>query len=58
MGWMTPNLSNFEGIQGDVGTLIRYLIVAWTTAGIGEEIIWRGFLMVKFPNYLKMKRKA
>ena len=25
--------------------LLRFIVIAWTTAGFGEEVIWRGFFM-------------
>ena len=58
LGWYTPNYSNFSTIQGNVGALIKYLTVAWTTAGIGEEIIWRGFMMGQISLLFKDKKKG
>ncbi len=39
------DLSTFDVLKGNVGMLALYLGVSWTTAGFGEEIIWRGFLL-------------
>ena len=40
-----PDTSRFEAIQGNWSLLLLFLVVAWTTAGFGEEVIWRGFFM-------------
>lgn len=37
--------SRFENMKGNIGLFVMYLIVSWTTAGFGEEVIYRGFLM-------------
>jgi membrane protease YdiL (CAAX protease family) len=37
--------SNFANMKGNVGMFLMYLMVSWTTAGFGEEVINRGFLM-------------
>ena len=58
MGWYTPNYSNFTTIQGNVGALLKYLTIAWTTAGIGEEIIWRGFMMGQISQLFEDKKKG
>ncbi len=58
MGWLTPNYSSFNTIKHDVVWLIRYLTIAWTTAGIGEEIIWRGFLMGQISQLFEDKKKG
>lgn len=35
----------YAAIEGNNQMLITYLIVSWTTAGFGEELIFRGFFM-------------
>lgn len=50
--------SNFEGLSGNISKLITFLVLSWTFAAIGEEIIYRGYifqLLVKVfqkSNYL------
>ena len=40
-----PDYTRFEALRGNLSMLLLYLTVSWTTAGFGEEIIVRGFLM-------------
>lgn len=40
-----PDLSRFAGMEGNLPMLLLFLAVSWTTAGFGEEVIWRGFVM-------------
>lgn len=32
-------------LKGNVGLFLMYLLASWTTAGFGEEVLHRGFLM-------------
>jgi membrane protease YdiL (CAAX protease family) len=45
---LTPDMSRFEVLRGNVAALFGGLVVVWTTAAFGEEMLFRGFLM----NYL------
>jgi membrane protease YdiL (CAAX protease family) len=39
-----PDLSSYE--EGmTIWRLLGWIAIAWTTAGFGEEVIWRGFFM-------------
>jgi membrane protease YdiL (CAAX protease family) len=40
-----PDLSRFEAIKGNLQMLAVYIGVSWTTAGFGEEIVWRGLIL-------------
>jgi len=51
-GWELPDLSRFESMQGNLPMLLLFLAVSWTTAGFGEEIIWRGFVMTRGARIL------
>lgn len=51
-GVQLPDLSRFESIRGNIPMLLLWLVVAWTTAGFGEEIIWRGFVMSRVARVL------
>lgn len=42
----TPEV--YETIEGNNSRLIIYLVVSWTTAGLGEEIIYRSFFLGQF----------
>lgn len=45
VGLSGQDLSGYESIEGNNGLLAIFLTVSWTTAGFGEEMIFRGFLM-------------
>jgi membrane protease YdiL (CAAX protease family) len=41
------DLSAFEDLKGNVGNLAFLLLMTWTLAALGEEIVYRGFLQVR-----------
>ncbi len=45
IGAPLPDLSRFAAMEGNLPMLLLFLTVSWTTAGFGEEAIWRGFVM-------------
>lgn len=45
VGLPGQDLSGYESMEGNNGLLAIFLTVSWTTAGFGEEMIFRGFLM-------------
>lgn len=51
-GIQLPDYSRFEEIRGNLPMLFVWLGVSWTTAGFGEEIIWRGFVMTRLAKIL------
>lgn len=54
---MTPlDYSDFENVPGNIGLLLMYLTVSWTTAGFGEEVVYRGFLMGNLARLLGGKK--
>ena len=38
------DLSQFAGLQGDLGSLLVLLALTWTLAAVGEEIVYRGYI--------------
>jgi membrane protease YdiL (CAAX protease family) len=44
LGLARPNFGAFGAIQGRVGGYLSWLLVAWSSAAIGEELQFRGFL--------------
>lgn len=40
----TQDLSTFENLKGNLGNLLLFLILTWTLAAFGEEIVYRGYL--------------
>jgi uncharacterized protein len=45
MGWPAPAFDKLKLVPGDLASLAFYLSIAWTTAAIGEELLFRGFLL-------------
>jgi membrane protease YdiL (CAAX protease family) len=43
--WAPLDLSRFAGLRGDWHRLAWWLLVAWTSAAIAEELVFRAFLM-------------
>jgi hypothetical protein len=41
------DLSQFAGLQGDLGSLLIFLGLSWTVAAVGEEIVDRGYLPLR-----------
>ena len=58
VGLSGQDISSYEGIEGNNGLLAIYLTVSWTTAGFGEEMIFRGFLMAGLARCLGMSKAA
>ena len=44
------NLSNFEGLKGNVPGLLLMLTVMWVMAAFGEEFFFRGYLMNRLAH--------
>ncbi|MCZ6636371.1 MAG: CPBP family intramembrane metalloprotease [bacterium] len=57
-GLPEQDISSYEGIEGNNSLLAIYLTVSWTTAGFGEELIFRGFLLAGLARCLGMSRAA
>ncbi|MBI0401140.1 CPBP family intramembrane glutamic endopeptidase [Cyclobacterium marinum] len=43
--------SNMNQLEGNFGLSIVWLLIVWATAGFGEEIIFRGYLMRQFIKF-------
>jgi uncharacterized protein len=41
------DMSGFAAIEGDLGSLLVMLALSWTIAAIGEEIVYRGYLLTR-----------
>jgi membrane protease YdiL (CAAX protease family) len=39
-----PNMARFAGVEGNPIELAKILVISWTTAAFGEELLFRGFL--------------
>lgn len=56
LGGPTPDLSSFEQVKNNPWILLMFLVVSWTTAGFGEEVIWRGFIMKQLARIFGEER--
>ncbi len=43
----TTDLSDFEGLEGNLGMLAGLLALSWTVAALGEELAYRGYLQTR-----------
>lgn len=43
----TQDLSQFEGLQGNLALLLGFLALTWTLAAVGEEISYRGLALTR-----------
>jgi membrane protease YdiL (CAAX protease family) len=53
-----PDLSDFAILRGNVKYTLLGIALAWTLAAIGEELVWRGYLMNRVAGLGKFTRVA
>jgi len=56
IGVEKADLSSYEIIEGNVSMLFIYLFVSWTTAGFGEELIYRAFFLGQLVVFFEDSR--
>jgi membrane protease YdiL (CAAX protease family) len=49
------DLSQFKDLQGNLGSLALLLLLTWTVAAFGEEIVYRGYLQTRITDVLGSK---
>jgi len=54
----TQDLSTFENLKGNLGNLLLFLILTWTLAAFGEEIVYRGYLQKRICDMFENPRVA
>jgi membrane protease YdiL (CAAX protease family) len=54
----TQDLSAFENLKGNMGNLLFFLILTWTLAAFGEEIVYRGYLQKRIYDMFENPRAA
>lgn len=54
----TQDLSTFENLKGNLGNLLFFLILTWTLAAFGEEIVYRGYLQKRIYDMFENPRAA
>jgi membrane protease YdiL (CAAX protease family) len=47
-----PDLSDLNSLVGNTKMLILFLLLVWVLAALGEEIVWRGYLMNRVAEAL------
>jgi len=47
-----PDVSSFAALEGNVRLLLVSLLVAWTLAAVGEEFVFRGYLLTRLAQVL------
>jgi membrane protease YdiL (CAAX protease family) len=52
----TLDLDQFAPLRGNVGLLIVSLIVSWTLAALGEELVFRGYLFNRLADLFGRNR--
>lgn len=53
-----PDVSRFRSVRGDPALLATGLLYVWTFAAVGEEVLYRGFLMSRVAALLGGTRSA
>jgi len=51
MGWH-PDTHKFDSLRGNWVMLLAGLVVAWTTAALAEELLFRGFIMDSVHRFM------
>ena len=46
----TQDLSAFENLKGNFNQLLFFLVLTWTLAAFGEEIVYRGYLQKRIQD--------
>jgi CAAX protease family protein len=53
-----PDLSEVETVHGNVKLFLIFLALTWTLAALGEELVYRGYLMNRFAGLFHDTRAA
>jgi uncharacterized protein len=51
-----PDLSDFAGMVGNFKVFAIYLVLVWTLGALGEEIVYRGYLMNRIAGLLRRSK--
>ena len=46
------DLSEFASVRGNLGALLFWVVLSWTLAAFGEEMVWRGYLLNRLADLL------
>lgn len=53
-----PDLSDFADMVGNLKIFLIYLVLVWTLGVLGEEIVYRGYLMNRVAGVLRESKAA
>lgn len=53
-----PDLSNFAGLVGNWKMMLISLLLLWTLGALGEELVYRGYLMDRLAGLLRDTKAA
>ena len=53
-----PDLSDFNSMVGNMKLLLIYLLLVWIVGALGEEIVYRGYLMNRVAGLFRNTRTA
>jgi len=53
-----PDLSDFADMTGNLKVFLVYLVLLWTLGALGEEIVYRGYLMNRVAGVLRETKAA
>ena len=53
-----PDLSNFTAVRGNLKLTLIFLLLTWTLFAIGEELVFRGYLMNRVARIFPKTRAA
>jgi hypothetical protein len=48
-----PDLSDFADVEGNLKLTLVYLLLVWTLGALGEEIVYRGYLMNRVASLFR-----
>lgn len=52
LGWAPIDVVRFASLRGDAVQMLQMLAISWTTAALGEELLFRGFLQTRLQALL------
>jgi uncharacterized protein len=53
-----PDLSDFSGVVGNWKQTLFFIVLLWLLAGLGEEVVYRGYLMNRVAGLFRNTRTA
>jgi membrane protease YdiL (CAAX protease family) len=51
-----PDVSIFQSMVGDLPSLLFWILMSWTLAAFGEELVYRGYFMHRISDIFKNER--